>query len=210
MTRHAVIVTALGAIFSVNAAWAETSTFEPEADAHIYMGSPDENYGRSAFLRARNNPVSAMKTYIRFDISDIGDPLTITAATLQLAAYADGAWLDQSFHVYGLSDGHEGETWVEGDSGKTSADGLTWSNAPANDHANPTGFTADAVSLGFFTPEAGAKGYQAFTSEEFVAFLRGDTNGKVTLMIATDGRGIQSIDARTRPTPPRLEITHGE
>lgn len=207
--RHGFIVTPLLAAFAfAGAARAETATLAPEADAHAYMGSPYENYGRSAFLRARNNPTSAMKTWIRFDLGKI-DRSTITGATLKLSAYQDGTWFNQEFRVFGLKDGHDSEDWIEGDSGKTSSEGLTWNDAPANAIDSPTDFTEDAVALGSFMPEADTKGYQSFTSAELVVFLKADTNGKVTLMIATEGRAIQSIDARTRPTPPRLEVTHG-
>ncbi len=212
MKRSGAIMVVAGVILGMAAfGRSEVVTLTPDADAFIYQASPDENYGRSAFIRVRNNPTSSLKSYIRFDVSGIQDRSKITAATFSISIYNDGEWTDQGVSFFGLKDRHEREGWVEGNNGKDNdPEGeITFNNAPANLPENATQFDPDdAVWLGGMTPQAGAKGYQSFSSEELVKFLQGDTDGKVTLMLSTSGKAIESFDARLRPTPPKLEITH--
>ena len=172
-----------------------------EADAFTYQNSPDENFGKSAFLRVRSNPTSAMKTYIRLDLSKVAGRSKITAAEFSVAPYDDGAWVITDLNVAGVADGSAGESWVEGNNGKDNdpADEITWQSAV-------TVFGAPAT-LGTVTIADGATGYQALSGEQLVQFLKADTDGKVTLVLDTATRAIQSLDSRLRPNGPKLKIT---
>jgi hypothetical protein len=58
-------------------------TFTPVADARVYEGSPNSNYGTS-FLRTDSGSDPAVETYIRFVVS--GVPGVAKTATLRLYA----------------------------------------------------------------------------------------------------------------------------
>lgn len=180
---------------------AEVVELTAEADAFTYQNSSEENYGKSAFLRVRSNPTSAMRTYVRFDVGKIADRSKITAAEFSVAPYSDGDWVIVDLSVAGVPDGSAGETWVEGNNGKDNdpAGEVTWQNAQAT--------AGEPAALGTISIPAGATGYQALSGEELVNFLNADTDGKVTLVLDTTGRTIQSLDSRLRPNGPKLKIT---
>ncbi|MCS7256957.1 MAG: DNRLRE domain-containing protein [Thermomicrobium sp.] len=60
----------------------QTLTLAPEADAYVYEGKPNQNYGTATSLRADGSPI--MRSYLRFDLTTVSN--TITRATLRIYA----------------------------------------------------------------------------------------------------------------------------
>ncbi|MEO5884220.1 MAG: DNRLRE domain-containing protein, partial [Candidatus Limnocylindrales bacterium] len=91
---------------------ATTVTFLPGADAYVQSGGPTSNYGKATVLRVRA-PSPAYRSFLRFDVSGLGGP--VTSARLRL--YVTDATRDAGA-VYAVS-----SAWTE--------TAITWNNAPA-------------------------------------------------------------------------------
>lgn len=162
------------------------------ADLNIRGGDVHHgnNFGDHNVIRVRNTADlgNARKTYLRFDLATLPSPAqkaTSAAIALQIAP-AEGhsppnkIW---TFNVFGLKDGIPDENWSENE--------VSWDNAPANDTASSLKLTEDAAPLGTFTlTGTGVAGkFVYFSSPQFLKFLQGDTNGKVTLIITRQEAG---------------------
>lgn len=142
---------------------AQEVILESEADVYI-MGSNtpfDNNFGHADGLNVKyyhtgNFRGDSRKTYVRFNLSEIGDG-TVTSARFELAfSSAHSATFD--FNVFALNYGHPGAEWVEGTgeenvrppeyTGETPPDPITWRNAPGNDLFNGGGHPDDTETGG--------------------------------------------------------------
>lgn len=181
------------------------------ADAHIDGVNTQLNYGAATTLRMRGRGSPAFKTYIRFSLDAVPDLSAVKSATLSLTSTS---WAEQTFSVYGLKDGLAGENWIEGSGGNSGATAtageITWSNAPANNTNSPAEFTSDAILLGTFSMTGGTNATVDFSTEALANFLKSDTNGTVTFMLASGMTGVTNITSlatRTHATtPPKLTI----
>ncbi|RYX85077.1 DNRLRE domain-containing protein [bacterium] len=157
------------------------------ADLNVRGGAgfDDGNFGDHDVLRVRNSKdlLSSRKTYLRFDLATLPDPVTTASGvTLGLRlTTAEGKsapgkiW---TFNVFGLKDGDPSESWSE--------KAATWLNAPANDATSALNLKTDTVtSLGTFTITGTGVADQVinFSTPALLNFLKSDTNGQATLII---------------------------
>jgi PKD repeat protein len=90
-----------------------TTTFTPAADAYVKSDATTTNYGTAGNLRVRSGG-SAVRTYLRFDVSGLSGPAVSAKLRLRVAdAGPDG-----------------GRVYLVADNGWTET-GINWSNAPA-------------------------------------------------------------------------------
>lgn len=155
-------------------------TLLPVADALVYSGSPNTNYGLLEELRVDR---SVDETYIRFDLAaTIPNGATIESARFETHAYHGFAWgSDGNVYTHLVAD----DTWQE--------DAITWNNKPAisgeslgswwlwydyNDYSERTGalesvaFTAaiqqELDADGFLSLRLNSPGYRTnYRSREF-------------------------------------------
>jgi hypothetical protein len=166
------------------------------ADTSIRGGSYSTRaFGSLPILRVRNTPnlEHARKAYIRFDTNALPQGIknaknatvNLTVGPAENNSLADKVW---TFQVFGLKDGSDAENWNEG--------AMAWDNAAANDAQTAAGVTGDATPLGTFTLTGkGEEGKTvAFSSPELLSFLKGDSNGKVTLIITRKEAGDSAAD----------------
>ncbi len=106
-----------------------TTALTPTADATVYKGSTNANYGASAELQAQNYYEQASYTrwsYLRFDLGGVG---AITSAVLRvhrMANASDTTAYSAAVHASAVID------WIEGDGGSDAnpAGEITWANRP--------------------------------------------------------------------------------
>lgn len=166
----------------------------PEADAFIRGGSNANNSqngtnAQNLLILPGNDLSFARKTYIRFDLSTITDPVIDAELSIDFS-FANTATGGLPINIYGINDGVTGESnWSES--------GLTWNNAPANLTTGPPStvaagvVAAETTLLGSYTPTAseisGAQNPNTvnFTldSAALLALVQGDTNDAITLII---------------------------
>ena len=187
------------------------------ADAFIQNGSiagdtSNDNFGASSQLNVKNS-VSATaldrKSYMRFDLSSLAAPIDTASLELTTAAVLEQSTFPWTIRVWGLDDGHTGETWSES--------GITWNNAPANT-ASGADLSSDAQLLGTFTVvgEGTAGQLHEFSSPNLTSFLNADTNDLATLILTRvenenqgDGGAVQRFASKENSSfaPPTLNVT---
>lgn len=179
---------------AVQAAIITTATGTNGADSWVQANSAGTNNGSSQVVNVRTSDSSTGTvrndlTYLRFDISSI-QPGTVTNASLGL--YNNRAPLGGSYNrkinVYGLLNGDAGDSatgWTES--------GINYNNAPGLVSPPPTNGSSSGIDstrtvlLGYFTT-GGTTGDLISTGDlsALASFLNADTNGLVTLILATD------------------------
>jgi hypothetical protein len=162
------------------------------ADTYItssyYNNAANQNYGSAEVVAIKHDlvmPGNNRKGYLRFDLSSLLSP--IIDASLQLCYAGKGSDPSASpstYNVYGLNDGHAGESWDEST--------ITWNNAPGNYTASAGGLViAETTFLGSFDLNVYAISVGdlvSFSSPAFLSFLQGDTNNLVTLILTRQQR----------------------
>src|SRR5262245_33665304 len=135
-------------------AWANRITTDAGygADSYVARHTPTQCFGTEPTVQIKNAVGSGSldwdrKTYLRFDISELGPDAHVSEARLSLMlgtrGEGDPVYGPQRFSVYGLDDEDPGEHWSESS--------LTWNNAPANDVTSGGGVLDNASWLGQFT-----------------------------------------------------------
>lgn len=171
--------------------------------------------GREPFLRVKHTTHASTlerKAYLGFDLSKISGRIAEAELVLHLEPSELGyASLvpDAVFTVHGLTE--EGEDdWTE--------DSLCWNNAPAHStdpahHSLPD--PARSILLGsFIVPQGRQTGPVLLATPALADFLRGDTNGMVTLIICRETDEIarnglaHSFASKENPrnSPPMLRV----
>ena len=160
------------------------------ADAYVRSGQPEVNFGDQPNVTVKYTGADSTfnrKGYLRFDLGTLTQPVTGATFHLTVSQNNGGALRPNdsqsfTFEVFGLSDGHVGEAWVES--------AINWNNAPANASVNSllTG-PGQAVSLGTFGIDTAslATTVLALAGESLVSFLNDDTDGLVTFIIRRIG-----------------------
>ncbi len=164
-----------------------TTAFGRGKDSWIQSGSKHRVTGRETFLRVKHTSLDdnlERKTYLAFDLSKISGRVEEAELVLHIdpsdLGYASLV-PDATFSIHGLTDETEDE-WAE--------DNLHWTAAPAHSLA-PEHHTlpdpAKSVLLGRFVVEQGRQsGPISLGGEALADFLRGDTNGLVTLIVCRE------------------------
>lgn len=104
-----------------------TVPFAPRADAMVYQGFPDRNFGGSATMGTRLHRTTARYVYLRFDVSELDAYAGgIAGATLALTTHANGETL-QNVHLVNT------DSWIEGVKDNTTggAGEICWTNKPS-------------------------------------------------------------------------------
>jgi hypothetical protein len=186
-------------------------------DAYIWGPSPeaqggatDSNYGQNSLLYVKNDlgPMfsNTCKSYIRFDLGTVTGPLV--DATLDLTSGGGGINYDPpeiyTFYVWGLNDGHGGESWVEGENetgvtGATPPNPITWDNGPAHDKSGGGVYGSETSFVDSFTiANSGAYGEKITISHgNLLSFIEADTDDQVTFILT---RGL--VDPYLHNGPP--------
>lgn len=175
------------AISDVNrATFAITTADGVGADAQIekrHTGTYDtQNFGTTTTVQLKNandgSQYLSRKSYFRFDLGSM-EGFEARDVTLELTA-SSATSNSYTFNVFGLIDGHAGESWTE-----SGPDSITWNNAPGNDTASLGGvLETETVFLG----QISTTGYSAsqvlqLASPDLADFLNADTDGRVTLIL---------------------------
>ncbi|MCG8649608.1 MAG: FecR family protein, partial [Pirellulales bacterium] len=164
------------------------------ADAYVSPEIlPPENCMTTALLakrpsKGKNSPGLRWrrKPFLSFDLSLV-DVKKIHEARLQLYGVATNIGFaslipDATFSIYGLTDESE-EDWDE--------ETIRWSTAPASVQGEMDVDPAKTVLLGqFVVPQSQPTGVFSIGGSKLVEFLRGDTNGKTTLIIVIETIGV--------------------
>ncbi|MEO2166669.1 MAG: hypothetical protein ABGY42_00860 [bacterium] len=184
--------------------------------APIFAGSPFDAVDIIKVKFDRGSGGVQNKGYLRFDLSGVTGSVTAAELLLEIAVdpEADAAPGEtvgvDSYEVYGLNDGHSGESWIE-----VPVTGITWALAPGNDVASNNGvLAAETTLLGTFDLVSGVHSIGdpfAWTSAALVSFLDADTNDLVTLILIRTDKSFPPGGFATKEhatgAPPTLDIT---
>jgi len=179
------------------------------ADANVKFGTKtNTNYGAAITLEAKRRdgrPDETSKTYLRFDLSAINEP--ILRAKLQV--YKPERYSAGFLTVYALKDGHE--TWAENT--------ITWNNAPGNRIASPSYMDMTKVdSLGRWeiksTNSAQLETFETLAFSPYIENARINGDKSVTLVLTSyspleqDKAALQlaSKEHTTAPVVPHLQL----
>lgn len=172
------------------------------ADTYVsYQNGPTPAAGGAQDLIAWNFPSNWLyKVYLRFDLLPI--TRSLAGATLTVTTIDGQFKTAPACAIWGLNDGDAGESW-----GELTTD---WTDAPANDTGNATGFLANATFLGVFenVQEGVPGGTGDFSGDALKNFLDADTDGRATLMITSPG-GYTDFASRENTNgfaPPTLTV----
>jgi len=149
--------------------------------------------------------------YLRFDVSKLPETLKDdNSVSLTLSFVPSGIGYastmpDCDFTVYGLLN-EEADSW--------SASGLTWENAPGINGEEDLNRSLVVPLARFRIDRDETTGFRVLETPELTEFLKQDTNGLVTLVIARDTLGVGSSSlvhafaGNRHPTvaPPSLEF----
>ncbi|WP_459555450.1 CBM96 family carbohydrate-binding protein [Lacunimicrobium album] len=149
--------------------------------------------------------------YLRFDVSKLPETLKdFNAVSLTLSFVPSGIGYastmpDCDFTVYGLLN-EDADSW--------SASGLTWENAPGINGEEDLNRSLVVPLARFRIDRDETTGVRVLATPELTEFLKQDTNGLVTLVIARDTLGVGSSSlvhafaGNRHPTvaPPSLEF----
>lgn len=161
-----------------------TTAFGRGKDSWIQSSPKHVTTGRETYLRAKHTTLDAKlerKIYLGFDLSKLNGSIAEAELVLNLepSDLGYGSLVpDADFAIYGVIDESQDE-WAE--------TGLRWDNAPAHStapehHSMPD--STKAVPLGGFKIEQGRQiGTVSLSGPSLAAFLQGDTNELVTLII---------------------------
>ncbi len=166
--------------------------------ADTFIDSGAANTSQGAAIRARIRTSGALrKAYFRFDLSGLsqrGEEIDGAELRLRLAGGDDTLPDPFTVDVYGLDDGHAGESWNET---------MTWNNgAPA--HAGSIAVGPGATKLGGFTVTGGsvAAGQElVMTAAQLTGlpgFLQADTDKRVTFIVSYATSTDKSLDFSTK------------
>ena len=151
------------------------------ADAYVRGGTyADTPYGGNGDMVVKYNTNASYrrKAYVRFDLMSLGSQVLADAALSLDVQLNNGGGSDPTpkpftVNLYGLPDGHAGESWGEGT--------ITWNTAPANDTGG-NGVTG-AVLLGQINVPAQAHPTVTFSDPSLAAFLNVDTDDQATFIL---------------------------
>ena len=169
------------------------------ADSYIssFPGRHDTNFGSEDAFFLKNDFGGGFvnrKGYLRFDLSSIADPITNANLALSFVEDTHITFATWVFNVYGLSDGHSGENWLE--------TGITWNNAPANDTSSGGGLLGGQASLlGAFSIDTfllAPGDIVNFSSSALTNFLQVDTNDLVTLILIRQDLTLSKVGFATK------------
>ncbi|MCD4825722.1 MAG: DNRLRE domain-containing protein [Phycisphaerae bacterium] len=216
--KNAIVMTMLVAMVALLASSAQADlVVTSDADSTVSGGATGTNYGTSTVLQIRNGSASyKMKSWIRFDISGwTAGKSNITSATIDLTVSYRSSTETVPLHVYALNNGTGTDPYGSGDLDESWGEtAITWANAPANREASDTVWGDYTTLLHTFTnvPAAGTLLSFTITDADQLAFLTGDTNDKVTIILCrTSGSGTPRsyIASKENATydPPKLTLT---
>ncbi len=210
--KHCSIFFALvGTLTSASLVSAAVITAEADSFVSGRNGEKDNNYGSNSTIWVKLDTAIGSGTrvgFMRFDLSTA--PATITSATLEME-FVTGGGTDSTgttvwtFHVYGLNNGHTGESWTES--------AITWNTAPGLNSSDPI-VAADTTDLGTFTRTGKGFGTVSFSSAALTSFLNADTDNQATIILARDTgpggvnyiHGIASRENTTEAYRPTLTV----
>jgi tRNA A-37 threonylcarbamoyl transferase component Bud32/predicted RNA-binding Zn-ribbon protein involved in translation (DUF1610 family) len=182
------------------------------ADAYITGASADKDYSGKRYGHRKNVLVRAgdgtpghevYKTYLRFDLSNV-DTKNVASVELRLYSLGDrsnGRIADYELSLWGLKDGHKGETWYEGvGPNPEHQTAISWASAPGNALSSPdkAGEDAELLAKVQVPPMIPAGDTIRFTDVDAVAkdklaqFIQDDSDGLVTFIITADRKTTQS------------------
>jgi hypothetical protein len=184
------IGTGQGAIIAVTAS----------QDLNLRRGPLLEN-GATVHVKQSTNDATDRVGMFRFDSVNFGT--NVTAATFLLTANPDSTVQFQGtydFRVYGVIDGDpQDEMFTEGGYDPAVAGSIY-------DGSDNLIAETQLVTLGDFTAAAGTQ--VALNTANLLAFVQGDTNGVVTLVVERLSLGANStfLGRVNQDTPPRLQL----
>lgn len=166
-----------------HADWITLTTGDPGSDdAYVWGGEPNDHVSDELLLLKNSKDMKGphRKSYLRFDLSRIGDR-EIETAELSLRFVPTGWGLashldDSEFRVYGITN-DKFDDW--------SAGMMDWESAPANDLSSGTELLPNtATLLGNFTLSQGIQsGSFGIRGDKLKAFLNSDKNREATLVV---------------------------
>lgn len=176
------------------------------------QSSPKDAGASETLLLVKNSmgPTHSRKAYVTFDLSAVGkaeiDDARVVFTVLPSELGFASATPDSTFTLYGLLD-ESRDGWDEAT--------INWSNAPANLRRGAEIDLAHAVKIGSFVVDQGVRsGIRAVSGPALVDFLKRDTNGLVTFILARDtpeSRGgglVHAFASKRHPSadPPTLKL----
>lgn len=185
----AVIFFAIVGAVSTSASQLVKTNVASGADSFVRSGTEASvNYGGDTSATTKNATGNfGRKIYVRFDLSGVtGD--AVKAATLYLNSATSAA---DTLNIYGLNDGLT-EDSAPGSGGWTES-GITWNNAPANNTTSGSGVTSSATLLGTISVPSSSSVPLKLSNTALRDFLEKDSNGRVTVIITSQGDVFNSI-----------------
>ncbi|MBZ0166182.1 MAG: DNRLRE domain-containing protein, partial [Candidatus Omnitrophica bacterium] len=185
------------------------SNFSDNGEADINHGSEPLTWIKHDLGLNGNN----RKSYLRFDLSGITDPVTDISFEISYAG-TDGSGANSNppaspstYNVYGLNDGVAGESWNEST--------ITWNNAPGNDIASAGGLIGSATTLlGSFDltfPPTVDGTRISLNTAALLGFFASDTDDLLTLILTRQQQNtsVEYFAAKEDPNrvAPALNIT---
>ena len=181
------------------------------ADSYIssLAGKTNTNFGTLDTFDLKNDAGTGFlnrKGYLRFDHSSVNDPINNASLRLSFVEDNHATFATWTFNVYGLSDGHSGENWLE--------TGITWNNAPANNTSSGGLLGDQALLLGSFTIDTSvlvAGDIVNFSSSGLTNFIQNDTNDLATLILVRQDLTFSNVSFATKEhidfAPPTLALS---
>jgi hypothetical protein len=172
-------------------------------DTYIRSAATTFNYGAATRLVVDRSGggIGDQRALVRFDLSSIPAGATITSATLQMQATANGGAFN--INIYRVT-----QSWVEG-SGNATAGVANWSQrAPGTNWSSSGG---DYNTTVVATLNTGSIGQHSW---DLTTLVQGWQSGSIVnngIIIGSPDTGTTTItyDSREGATPPRLLISYG-
>ena len=160
------------------------------ADSYVQGNTSTANFGNSTALLTQFALTRdfSRKTYLRFDLSTLPtgvDGVDVQSLKRTIDNITPGEDPLKQVYVYGLNDGHAGESWVEGDGGtdNSPAGEITWDNAPGNDTVSGSAVLSAETALLYTTLFNSTETELVVPGENLLSFIAADTDNLVTFII---------------------------
>ena len=147
------------------------------ADARVYQGSPNKNYGTSSYLQVDQASRGSYRSFIRFAVSGVTGP--IQSVILRVYCTSDGTVNGPAVYL-------AGSNWIESGTG-----GISWNNQPA--------------LIGGAIANAATIATSSWVSYDVTSIVTG--NGTYTFALLPESTDGARFSSREGSQPPQLVIT---
>ena len=157
------------------------------ADSYVQGHTSTTNFGNSATMLTQFalTPSFSRKTYLRYDLGSVPAGELVHHMKVTISSITPGEDPLKQVYVYGLNDGHAGESWVEGDGGTDNSPlgEITWNNAPGNDTSSGSAVLSTETDLLYTVLFNSTETELLVPGESLLSFIAADTDNLVTFII---------------------------